>query len=133
MIRYKKPDKNKALSLLESAKSDFDFTLTLPLTEKSANTIVRNIYECFRMLGEALLTFKGIQSEDHVVPIKELTNLDVKTTRPLMFLDYLRKMRRNINYYGYQASKKEAEDVLNFAKSNFDVIVKKVLEILRKD
>ncbi|MBR9704437.1 hypothetical protein GOV12_03440 [Candidatus Pacearchaeota archaeon] len=131
MIRHKKPDKNKALSLVKSSKSDYDFTISLPINEKSANTIVRNIYECFRMLGEALLISKGIQSDDHVVPIKELTNLKIKTTRPLMFLDYLRKIRRNINYYGYLASKKEAEDVLDFAKSNFIIIEKIVLEIIK--
>ncbi|MBD3252479.1 hypothetical protein GF386_01995 [Candidatus Pacearchaeota archaeon] len=132
MIRYKKPDKNKALSLSESAKSDLDFTLTLPLTEKSANTVIRNIYESFRMLGEALLTNKGIQSEDHVIPIRELINLDINTKRPLMFLDHLRKMRRNINYYGYMASKKEAGDVLDFARLNFDLIYRRVLDIIKR-
>jgi len=131
MIRYKKPDKNKALSLIKSAKSDFAFTLTLSISDNSANTIIRNIYESFRMIGEALLISKGIQSEDHVLPIKELIDLNIKTSRPLGFLDQLRKIRRNINYYGYKSTKQEAEDILDFGKQYFDLIIKKAESLIK--
>src|SRR3989338_2050039 len=72
MMRYKRPDKKNALSLLSAAKKDIDFTLTLEVSERSGATIVRNIYESFRMLGESLLAAKGIESKDHIMPIKEL-------------------------------------------------------------
>ncbi len=130
MIRYKRPDREKALSLIKSAKSDFGYTLSLELNEKSANTIVRNIYESFRMIGEALLVAKGVQSQDHVLPINELISLNVKLSRPLIFLEQLRKIRRNINYYGYHASVNEAENVLDFSKEAFDVLVEKALEVI---
>lgn len=132
MIRERVPDLKKAFSLAESAKRDMEFTLTLPLNEKSPNTIIRNIYESFRMLGEALLTAKGIESKDHVLPISELINLRINTQRPIQLLDGLRKLRRNINYYGYMANIDEAKDIINFAKLCFEPIYKGVTEILRK-
>ena len=53
------PDRKRALDLIASAKEELIYTLSLEISEKSANTIVRNIYESFRMLGEALLISDG--------------------------------------------------------------------------
>jgi len=78
MLRQKVPDRKNALSIAEAAKRDIDFTLSLDINERSGSTIVRNTYECFRMLGESLLIAKGIRSEDHVTPINELLSLEVK-------------------------------------------------------
>jgi len=119
-------DIKKALSLIESSKRDIEYTFTLSVSAESANTIIRNVYECFRMLGEALLTAKGIKSEDHILPIGELISLKISTSRPLNLLDNLRRLRRNINYYGYSATAAEAEDILNFAKSCFNQVFKEV-------
>lgn len=132
MIRDKFPDFKKADSLVESASRDMKFTLTLQLNQNSSNTIIRNIYESFRMLGEALLTAKGIESKDHVMPINELINLNLKTQRPLQLLDSLRRLRRNINYYGYMAKIEEAEDIINLAKCCFQQVSDEVKNILRK-
>jgi len=54
-MRYKRPDKKNALSLAEAAQRELNFTLKLELNEESASTIIRNIYESFRMLGDAIL------------------------------------------------------------------------------
>lgn len=125
-MRIKKPDIKRALSLLESAKRDFHYTLSLKLSEDSSNTIVRNIYESFRMLGEALLLAKGIESEDHVLPIGELIKLNVKVQRPLNILDNFRRLRHNINYYGYKAKIEEAKNLIDFSKTSFDLLFKEV-------
>lgn len=61
-----KPDQKKAISLIRAAKLEMNFTLSLDITEDSASTILRNIYECFRMLGASLLTAEGKDFEDHV-------------------------------------------------------------------
>ncbi len=131
MIRLKIPDLKKAFSLIEMAKIDLDFSLTFPIKDDSTNTIVRNIYESFRMLGEALLTAEGIQSEDHALPVKTVVSLDVRTERPLMILETLRSMRRNINYYGYHATVEEAEYAKDFAKKCFNSVYQKVFEIIK--
>ena len=62
-MRYKRPDKKNALSIINAAEREMKFTLSLKLTEESGSTIVRNIYECFRMIGDALLVLKGMSSK----------------------------------------------------------------------
>lgn len=118
-MRYKRPDLKNALSIIESAKNTMDFTLTLEVNEKSAITISRNIYECFRMLGDALLVEKGISSEDHLLPIKEISSLNIKSNRPISAVENLRILRHNINYYGYNPNIQEVQDAISLAKECF--------------
>ena len=67
-------------------------------TEESGSTIIRNIYESFRMLGNALLISKGIESQDYITQINELLKTKVSTSRPINLIDNLRRLRHNINY-----------------------------------
>ena len=127
-IRYKRPDKKNALSLIEAAKRDMDFTLSVEPTEESGPTIVRNIYECFRKLGDALLIAEGIESEDHVAPIKELMKVKADTSRPISLVDNLRRMRININYYGYKPNLDEVKEAISIAQSIFKPLLKSVKE-----
>jgi uncharacterized protein (UPF0332 family) len=130
-MRYKRPDKKNALSIIEAAKRDMKFTLTINLSEEAGPTIVRNIYECFRMLGDALLVAKGVESKDHIVPIKELMKVKVETTRPIILIDNLRRLRHNINYYGYKPALAEVEDVISIAKTVFEPLLKAIVEKLK--
>ncbi|NOZ81097.1 MAG: hypothetical protein GXP63_05480 [DPANN group archaeon] len=130
-MRYKRPDRKNALSILQAAERDMKFTLSLPVTEESSATIIRNIYESFRMLGDALLTEKGIESEDHITPIKELLTLKVNTTRPLSILDNMRRLRHNINYYGYKPRPEEAENALAISQALFEPLVEHIKKRLR--
>ncbi len=132
-MRYKRPDNKNALSIIESASREIKFALTLKLTPDSASTIVRNIYESFRMLGDALLVKKGIESQDHLQPIKELLNLKVPTPRSINVLENLRILRHNINYYRYQPKLEEVKDVISFAKECYDIISKEVLRQVNED
>ena len=132
-MRYKRPDHKNALSIIEAAEKEIKFTLSLNVTKESGSTIVRNIYECFRMLGDAMLVAKGIKSEDHILPIKELVSLtNVKTSRPLKIVDNLRRLRHNINYYGYSPGLVEVEDTISIAKSLFQPLLKEIKEIISK-
>ena len=131
-IRYKVPDKKNALSIIEASKKDMNFTLSLKSSEESGTTIVRNIYECFRMLGDALLVAKGIKSQDHIAPIQELLKLKVNTSRPIYLIDNLRKLRHNVNYYGYSPKLIEVEDVISLAESCFEPLMASVLKEIEK-
>ena len=131
-IRYKVPDKKNALSIIEASKRDMNFTLSLKLSEKSGATIVRNVYECFRMLGDALLVAKGIKSQDHIVPIQELLKMKVDTARPIYLIDNLRKLRHNINYYGYSPKLVEVEDVISLARACFEPLMAAVLKEIER-
>ncbi len=119
MNRIKHPDKKNAFSIINAAERELIYTLKLPITEESAFNIIRNIYECFRMLGDAKMVSKGIVSQDHIEQIKELEKIKAKTERPIRLIDALRRIRHNINYYGYIPSKLEAEDAISIAKACF--------------
>ncbi|MFH1053727.1 MAG: hypothetical protein V1740_04920 [Candidatus Woesearchaeota archaeon] len=117
--RQKHPDKKNAASILDASSKQMKYTLTLESNDNSAFNIIRNIYECFRMLGDALLITQGIESEDHLAPIHELMKIKVETPRSIKLIDHLRRMRHNINYYGYTPRKEEADDAISLAKSCF--------------
>jgi hypothetical protein len=124
--RVKHPDKKNALSILNAAEREMQFTLKLEITDESAFNIIRNIYECFRMLGDARLVSKGISTIDHLAPIKEIESINVKTERPVQLIESLKRLRQNINYYGYIPTKAEAEDAISIAKACFNPLLKEI-------
>lgn len=119
-MRIKHPDKKSALSLLSASEKQIKFTLTMRSTDDSAFTIIRNIYECFQMIGKAILLAEGKVSEDHIESINAVESLNVKTKRPIQAIDNLRKIRHGINYYGYVPKKEEADDSILLANEIFD-------------
>ena len=130
--RIKRPDKKNAMSIIEAAERELDYIIKLSVNNESAFNIIRNIYECFRMLGDARLISKGITSQDHIEQIKELETISVKTERPIQLIDTLRRIRHNINYYGYIPSKAEAEDAISIAKACFYPLLEAVKNHLLK-
>jgi len=122
-MRQIHPDKKNSASILEASQKQMKYTLTLTPTDESAFNIIRNIYECFRMIGDAILISRGLKSEDHIEQIRVLEKLKVETNRPLGLIDNLRRIRHNINYYGYSPKKIEAEEIISFAKSCFIPLV----------
>ena len=126
MNKIKHKDKKNALSIITASEREMNFTLKQEITNESAFNIIRNIYECFRMLGDARLISKGIVSQDHVEQIKELESINVETKRPIRLIDSLRKLRHNINYYGYIPSKEEADDSVSIAKACFQPLLKEI-------
>lgn len=124
--RVKHHDKKDASSIVNAAEREMQFTLKQEVTEESAFNIIRNVYECFRMLGDARLVSKGIVSLDHVEQVRELETVSVKTQRPLKLIGTLRKLRHNINYYGYIPNKSEAEDAISIARACFAPLLKEI-------
>ena len=124
--RIKHHDKKNALSIINAAEREMKFTLKQIVNDESAFNIIRNIYESFRMLGDARLISKGIVSQDHITQIKELETIQVKTERPIKLIDTLRKLRHNINYYGYTPAKAEAEDAISIAHACFNPLLKEI-------
>lgn len=118
-MRLKRPDSKNASDILEEAEKQMKFTMGIQVNDESAFTIIRNIYECFRMLGDALLVNSGIESTDHLQPISELLKLDVDTRRPTHSIDNLRRLRHNVNYYGYHTKAAEAIDAIDIANACF--------------
>ncbi|MBN1645548.1 hypothetical protein JW868_00745 [Candidatus Woesearchaeota archaeon] len=102
------------------------FALKLEVTEESSSTIVRNIHESFRMLGDALLIAKGIEPQDHLQSVKELLKTKVETSRPLNTIDNLRRLRNIISYYGYRPKINEVQNAISIAKSCFKPLAIKI-------
>ncbi len=130
MNRFKLPDKKNSESLIMAAEREIKFALTLKKSSESSATIVRNIYEGFRMLGDAILVNEGISSEDHLMPINRLIKLDVKTKKPLRLIDNLRRLRHNINYNGYSPSMEELVEVIELVEGCFYSLLDKIKEIV---
>ncbi len=126
------PDKERAKSVVENSISDMEYTLKLEICEKSANTIVRNIYECFRMLGESILLIKGIKQIDHIHSVDEILKLKIETQKSLGLLENLRRLRNNINYYGYKSNIYDAKEAINLAKTCFNPILKEVNKLIEE-
>ncbi|MDD9953895.1 MAG: hypothetical protein OXR66_06180 [Candidatus Woesearchaeota archaeon] len=125
-MREKQPDKKNARSMLEAANRDMRYTLSLEVSEDAAATIARNIYECFRMLENALLMGRGVVADDHIEQIRALLVLDVETSRPLGAIEKLRKLRHNVNYNGYTPTMAEVHDALDVANACFHPLSKQI-------
>jgi hypothetical protein len=122
----KRPDKKNALSIVEASEREMEYTMKLLVSKDSAFNIIRNIYECFRMLGDARLVSKGLESKGHDEQIKELSLVPAITERPIKVIDTLKRIRNNINYYGYIPSEAEAEDAISIAKACFYQLSRKI-------
>lgn len=131
--RFKHSDKKNAESIISASIKQMGYTLKLEPNDESAFNIIRNIYECFRMLGDALLVSKGLTSEDHVEQIIAIENLNLQTARPIRLIDNLRRMRHNINYYGFFPKKNDADDAISFVRSCFNQVVNAVKEEIEKN
>lgn len=131
-IRYKRPDVKNADSIVDAAKREMSFVLSIEINEKSSSTVIKNIYECFRMLGDAILVANGKTSKDHTEQIKALMRIKVNTPRPLQLLDNIRMLRHNLSYYGYRPSREEAEDIVDFAKKCFSLTYEEVIKEIKK-
>lgn len=125
--REKEPDIKKAISIISAANKEMSFTLYLKLVEDTNNTfegggtIIRNIYECFRMLGKSLLIAKGKETskDDYVSSINELLKLKVNTDRPIRVIENLRRMRHNINYGDYIPNRDNVIEAIKIAQTCF--------------
>jgi hypothetical protein len=135
MMRRRIPDKYRAQSMISAAEVEIKFTKTLETTKESSSTIIRNIYESFRMLGDALLLIRGKEAvgvDHHGEMIKELFTLKVNTSRPIQVLLNLKTMRHKINYQGYIPHIEEAQDAISIMDTCFHPLVNKIKEELQK-
>ncbi len=129
MIRKRVPDKAKARSMIQAAESEIHFLKTITPSKESASTIIRGIYESFRMLGDALLIMRGKEAvgiDHHTEMIQELFTLQVQTKRPIQALSHIKNLRNRINYLGYLPSEEEARDALSLVEACFEPIVKEI-------
>ena len=120
MITRRTPDKAKAKGMVTAAELDMGFISGLPIAINSAQSIIRGIYENFRILGDALLTAQGFKAEGidhHTQMMDALVKLNIKTARPLFLLNDLKRIRHQINYNGYIPTEKDLRYVIELKES----------------
>ena len=135
MITKRWPDKAKARSMTEAAIRGINFIETLQVTEQNSPSVIREIYESFRMLGDAVLTAKGLETrgaDHHTHMIDELLKLKVETAKPLNLLHELRKARHKINYEGHLPTKAELDYLLGIKKALWAPVLAEVKKLIEK-
>jgi uncharacterized protein (UPF0332 family) len=85
--------------------------------------VLENAYEAIREAIEATLLLAGYKSFSHEATVARLLDLNFTLTETII-VDNLRKQRHGINYYGEDASEKEAEAALRIARKVIDKLSK---------
>ena len=98
-VRIVSVNRNRAKSLIKSSKQAIETAKSIPLKEKTAKTIFRELYEGLREFCEALGYLIGYKFLSHVAItffIKDILKEDLVSIK----FDRYRKLRNGINYYG---------------------------------
>lgn len=125
------PDPLRAQSLISASEQNLVYTRSLTITTLATPTIIRNVYESFRMLGQALLYLRGTPSRHHTIQIAIITEQPIATDRPLRSIERLRTLRHAINYQGYLPNEEEARDALSIADDLFEPLVDELRRLMR--
>ena len=83
------------------------------------------------MLGDAILVKKGISSDDHLLPIKEVSQLKIDSKRPIASIENLRILKHNINYHRYNPNIAEINDAISLAKERFYKAYEKIKQEIK--
>ena len=135
MIRKRFPDKPKALSMLNAAANNVEAIKLLEGNRIAGGLVVSAIYESFRMLGDALLTYEGFETsgnDHHVEMIGRLLKLQINADRSLLVLDELRKKRNKVNYEGYAPTEDEINDIIAVKNLLWDSVFNEVKRLIEK-
>ena len=128
-LRAREANKEKIKSLIESAKNNVEVVSSLPVTEKNATVIFREIYESIRQLGDARFWILGYEPLDHIISLDSLKSLDIKEKVKLNHLDRLKQIRHDANYRGFNVSASQAQEILDFWK----VCAKEIIIFITKN
>lgn len=95
------PDKERAKSLISSAKEREKVIIYLKASTLMEKTIIFEFYyEIIREFIDAVLFYKGYKSYSHEASILFLENFDIFNEYEISELDKFRKIRNNTKYYG---------------------------------
>jgi len=129
VLRNKQKDKDKIISMINSAEINTKVTKEIKLNENSSTLIFREIYESIRQLGDAKWGIMGFEPCNHEVSMEILKKFDIKDKIKLNSLDRFKRTRHDINYRGFRTSISQAEEILDF----WDKCGEEILKILKKE
>ena len=135
MIRKRFPDRAKAEGIVATAEKNISAIERLEIDSITGPLITSTIYESFRMLGDALLTAEGFETEGkdhHSEMIGRLMQLKVNANRSLLVLDELRRKRNKINYDGYLPTQDEVKDVIAVKNSLWKPLLEEIKFVIKR-
>jgi len=77
IIRKKEIDRFKIISTICSAEDTANVAKSIPLNEKSATLIFREIYESIRQLGDAKWWSLGYEPQNHDISLSILKEMEI--------------------------------------------------------
>lgn len=104
-------DKIKAKSLLKSAEQAIYSAKKIPFEAGTLKSIVRELYEGLRQIGEAIGYLNGYKFLSHE-SITYFINEILDETKIAGKFDRWRKIRNGINYYGDDVSEETVKEAL---------------------
>ena len=123
-------NKERAISLMKSARNMMEFVINIELNDKNASILLKNAYESLLELLHALLYSKGYKVLNHVC-VGYFIRDELKDAEAFYIFDKYRKIRNSIVYYGESVEREVAEEAIKEIKGLFDKI-EKIIEKGRK-
>lgn len=123
-VKQAKSDLNMEKSLAESASRKLKTQAMLALNDTTASSKIVLAYDALRELLEALALSKGFKLYNHECYCAFLSEVMGKSSLGERF-DRIRKIRNNINYYGFHVKSDEAEQIISEIESLIAEIGKK--------
>lgn len=129
IIRIVRKDIEKVKSIVKSAKDNAEVTLSIPLNEKSATLIFREIYESIRQLGEAKWLLLGYEPQNHDISLEILKDAEIKEKIKLNHLERYKRIRHDANYQGFKIFESQAKEIIEFWR----LCGKDIVNLIEKD
>ena len=126
IVKIRKKNVERVKSLIEEASKRLNFYNSIPISEKSANYIVENMYDVVRELVEARMLLDGYKSYSHEATVSYLKKLGFSSSE-VKFMDELRSIRNQTKYYGHLVNEEYAKKVAEFANKTYP----KLKELIR--
>ncbi len=111
-LRKTFPDIKKANALTSSSLEIAESLKAVPLTEKTARLLLKELYDAFRQLGDAKWHIMGYKSEGHEASIELLQYAEIKSSFKLQNFDRFRRIRNEATYDGKSVTLEQAKDII---------------------
>lgn len=114
LLRKMSPDIMRAKSLFEASLDNMMAAKEIPINDKNATLVFREVYESIRQLGDSEWWLLGYETRSHELSMDILSEMDIKNRVKLKFLDRFRQIRHDANYRGYRINLEQAKEIVAF-------------------
>lgn len=128
LLRRRSVDTPRINSLIESARNNASVAKEIPLTERTATIVFRELYEALRQVGDAKWWSLGYDSRGHEPSMDILSEEDIPNKLKLHKLDRFRQIRNDANYRGYKIPLDDAEEILGVWDSCGEDLIHNILK-----